>query len=284
MRRFKILHRTYYNFSGMVRLEPHTLRLRPKEGHTLRIESSSLEISPAASLRWHQDVEDNAVAIATFTAPTRQLAIESEVIIQQFNESPLDFLVDGYAVNYPFSYGVEDRLILSPYLQKNTPQAVGPLAEWVARTWRAGEPIQTYALLQQLCARINRSLVYQAREQPGVQTPAQTLALGTGSCRDFANLFMEAVRSLGLAARFVSGYLFAEPSAVNYGSTHAWAEVFLPGAGWIGFDPTLGVLAGVDHTAVAVARLPESVPPVAGSFVGPPGANLDVGVWVTELV
>lgn len=283
MRRFKILHRTYYNFAGTVRLEPHTLRLRPKEGHVLRIESASLDITPAATLRWHNDVEDNSVAIASFSTPTRQLAIESEIVIQQFNESPLDFLVDIYAAQYPFAYGEEDRLVLAPYLLTVARQDAERLAQWVAGSWRAGEPIQTYALLQRLCVRIHQSLAYQAREQPGVQTPAETLSRGTGSCRDFANLFMEAARYLGLAARFVSGYLYAEPSAANYGSTHAWAEVFLPGAGWIGFDPTIGKIVGTDHTAVAVARLPESVPPVAGAFIGPPGASLDVGVWVTEL-
>jgi len=284
MRRFKILHRTYYNFSGTVRLGPHTLRLRPKENHELRIESSSLDITPAATLRWHNDVEDNTVAIATFdNTPTQQLVIESEVIVQQFNESPLDFLVDGYAANYPFAYGAEDKLVLAPYLLTTARLASDPLAKWVAGLWRAGEPIQTYALLRRLCVHINQSLAYQAREQPGVQTPADTLLRGSGSCRDFAYLFMEAARHLGLAARFVSGYLYAEPSAANYGSTHAWVEVFLPGVGWKGFDPTIGKLVGTDHTAVAVARLPESVPPVAGSFVGPLGANLDVGVWVTEL-
>jgi transglutaminase-like putative cysteine protease len=284
MRRFKILHRTYYNFSGTVRLGPHVLRLRPKENHDLRIESASLDITPAATLRWHNDVEDNTVAIATFdNTPTQQLVIESEVIVQQFNESPLDFLVDGYAANYPFAYGAEDKLVLAPYLLTTTRQASDPLAKWVANLWRVGEPIQTYALLRRLCVHINQSLAYQAREQPGVQTPADTLLRGSGSCRDFAYFFMEAARHLGLAARFVSGYLYAEPSAANYGSTHAWAEVFLPGVGWKGFDPTIGKLVGTDHTSVAVARLPESVPPVAGSFVGPLGANLDVGVWVTEL-
>jgi transglutaminase-like putative cysteine protease len=191
--------------------------------------------------------------------------------------------VDDYAANYPFAYAAEDRIVLAPYLLTVTRQASEQLAQWVAGLWRGGEPIQTYALLQRLCVHINQSLVYQAREQPGVQTPADTLTRGTGSCRDFANLFMSAARHLGLAARFVSGYLYAEPSAFNYGSTHAWVEVFLPGAGWKGFDPTIGKLVGTDHTAVAVARLPESVPPVAGSFVGPPGASLDVGVWVTEL-
>ncbi|MBS1148270.1 MAG: hypothetical protein H6R08_2446 [Proteobacteria bacterium] len=235
MRRFKILHRTYYNFSGTVQLGPHALRLRPIEGHELRIESSSLDITPAATLRWHSDVEDNSVAIATFDTPTQQLVIESEVIIQQFNESPLDFLVDAYAADYPFAYGAEDSIVLAPYLLTTTRQASEPLAKWVASLWQAGEPIQTYALLQRLCIHINQSFAYQAREQPGVQTAADTLSLGTGSCRDFANLFMEAARHLGLAARFVSGYLYAEPSAANYGSTHAWAEVFLPGAGWKGF-------------------------------------------------
>lgn len=283
MQRFKILHRTYYNFSGPVWLEPHALRLRPKEGHELRIESSSLKITPPAALRWHRDVEDNSVAVATFDAPTQQLAIESEVIIQQYNEAPLDFLVDDYATHFPFTYNADDRVLLSPYLNADNSSGNGTLAEWVANIWQPGEPIQTYALLQRLCIHINQSLSYQIREEPGVQTPLDTLSRGAGSCRDFANLFMEAVRHLGLAARFVSGYLHAEPSSENYGSTHAWAEVFLPGAGWKGFDPTIGIIVGTDHIAVAVARLPESVPPISGTFVGPPGSSLDVGVWVTEL-
>ena len=283
MRRFKILHRTYYNFSGLVQLEPHALRLRPRSGPELHIESSTLNITPAASLRWHRDVEDNAVAIATFDTPASQLAIESEVIIQQYNEAPLDFLVDVYATDYPFAYDANDRIVLAPYMRSSRLPLHDPLVKWVSHVWRASEAIQTYALLERLCVHINQSLTYQIREAPGVQTPADTLTRGTGSCRDFANLFMEAVRHLGLAARFVSGYLHAEPSSANYGSTHAWAEVFLPGAGWKGFDPTIGKIVGTDHTAVAVARLSESVPPIAGSFLGPAGADLDVGVWVTEL-
>jgi len=283
MQRYKILHRTYYNFPAAVQLGPHVLRLRPREGHELHIESETLEITPPAMLRWHRDVEDNSVAIATFDTPATQLVIESEVIIQQFNESPLDFLVADYAIDYPFAYSPEDRVVLSPYMNGADHAASDPLAVWIANFWKPDEPIQTYALLQRLSTHIQQTLTYQIREEPGVQTAADTLSRGTGSCRDFANLFMEASQCLGLAARFVSGYLYAEPSAVNYGSTHAWAEVFLPGAGWKGFDPTIGKIVGTDHIAVAVARLPESVPPVAGSFAGPPGASLDVGVWVTEL-
>jgi transglutaminase-like putative cysteine protease len=280
MQRYKILHRTYYNFSGPVWLEPHALRLRPRVDHELRIESSSLKITPPATLRWHRDVEDNSVAIATFDSPASQLLIESEVIIQQHNLAPLDFLVADYATNYPFAYTPEDRVVLSPYVEH---AANDLLNEWISSLWKPSEQLQTYALLQRINLHIHQSLSYKVREEPGVQTAAETLTYGSGSCRDFANLFMEAARQLGLASRFVSGYLHAPPSPVNYGATHAWAEVYLPGAGWKGFDPTVGGIAGTDHIAVAVARLPKSVPPIAGSFIGPPGASLNVGVWVTEL-
>jgi transglutaminase-like putative cysteine protease len=283
MRRYHILHRTYYNFTAEVWLEPHALRLRPREGHELRIESSSLKITPPATLRWHSDVEGNSVAIATFDAPASQLLVESEVIIQQFNEAPLDFLMADYAIHYPFAYTPEDSVVLSPYMNQPEPTDRGLLTEWVARLWQPGERIQTYALLHRLGIHINQALSYRVREEPGVQSAEQTLACGTGSCRDFANLFMAAARRLGLAARFVSGYLHAPPSSADFGATHAWAEVYLPGAGWKGFDPTSGEIAGTSHIAVAVARLPELVPPISGSFVGPPGVNLDVGVWVTEL-
>ena len=283
MQRYKILHRTYYNFNAPVRLEPHTLRLRPKEGHELRIESSTLKITPTATLRWHRDAEDNSVAVASFDSPASQLLIESEVILRQYNQAPLDFLVADYAIDYPFAYQPEEWVVLSPYMNITEPEANEQLNEWIAGFWQPGERIQTYALLQRLGVHIQQSLQYQLREEPGVQSVLETLSCSTGSCRDSAYLFIEAARRLGFAARFVSGYLNSPPSSANYGATHAWAEVFLPGAGWKGFDPTIGEVAGTNHIAVAVARLPESVPPIAGSFVGPPGASLDVGVWVTEL-
>jgi transglutaminase-like putative cysteine protease len=285
MQRYKILHRTYYNFAASVQLEPHTLRLRPREGHELRVESASLETTPPATLRWHRDVEDNSVAIASFSVPTSQLLIESEVVVQQYNQAPLDFLVADHATDYPFAYRPEEAAVLTPYLAGAARPASGraQLTQWVETIWRSGEAIQTYALLRRLAAQIPQTLTYQLREEPGVQTPAETLARRTGSCRDSAFLFMEAARCLGLASRFVSGYLNAPPSTINYGATHAWAEVFLPGAGWKGFDPSIGSIVGTDHIAVAVARLPESVPPVSGSFIGPPETSFDVGVWVTPL-
>lgn len=283
MQRYKILDCTCYNFSAAVRLDPHTLLIRPREGHELRIESSILKITPPATLRWHRDVEDNSVAIATFDSLTSQLLIESEVIIQQYNRAPLDFLVADYAMNYPFSYTPEDRVVLAPYMNLAMRNSGDTLDQWLANSWRLDDQIQTYALLQRISTQICNGLSYLRREEPGVQTATETLSYGTGSCRDFANLFVEAARRLGLAARFVSGYHHAPPSTVDFGATHAWAEVYLPGAGWKGFDPTLDEVAGTNHIAVAVAKLPESVPPIAGSFFGAATASLDVGVWVTEL-
>ena len=283
MQRYRILHRTYYNFPDNVSLQPHELRLRPREGHDLRIESSSLVIIPDASLRWQRDMENNSIAIASFSSPSRQLSIESEIIITQFNEAPLDFLVADYAVDFPFAYAPDEQVVLLPYMVMALPESSSMLAELVAKVWQAGEPIQTIVLLQRIIVYIHHSLVYTIREETGVQTPRETLLKQSGSCRDFAFLFMEIARSLGLAARFVSGYLNAEPSSTDFGATHAWAEIYLPGVGWKGFDPTSGLIVGPDHIAVAVARLPESVPPVAGSYIGPVGATLDVGVWVTAL-
>lgn len=281
MQRYKILHRTFYNFSGAVVLGPHQLRLRPREDYELSIESSTLTITPPATLIWHRDVEGNSVANATFNSPTNQLAVESDVIIRQYNEVPLDFLVADYAITYPFTYPSDDKILLSPYMVYPAHKMKSLLGEWIANSWSSGERIQTYTLLQRLCTHIHQSLSYRVREEPGVQTAEQTLSSGTGSCRDFAALFMVAARCLGFAARFVSGYLHAPPSTDSLGATHAWAEVYLPGAGWKGFDPTIGEIAGSDHFAVAVARLPESVPPIAGSFFGTSGSSLDVGVWVT---
>jgi transglutaminase-like putative cysteine protease len=283
MRRLQILHRTYYNFSGPVRLEPHRLLLRPREGPGLHIESSSLEISPTATLRWLRDAYDNPVAIATFSEPAAQLSIVSHCVVQQFDETPLDFLVADFAVNYPFAYDTESLEVLTPYLRDGAGSAHAELADWLRRYWQPGEPVQTYGLLSRLCTGVHEAFTYQVREQPGVQAPAETLARNTGSCRDFANLFMIAARQLGLAARFVSGYLHAPAADGSSGSTHAWAEVYLPGAGWKGFDPTSGEIAGSRHIAVAVARTPEVVSPVSGAFLGPPGADLAVGVWVSEL-
>ncbi|MFH0709264.1 MAG: transglutaminase family protein [Pseudomonadota bacterium] len=281
MQRYKIIHRTYYNYSANVMLGAHNLLLRPREDYELRIESFTLKTIPESNILWHRDVEGNSVAIASFDLPTNQLLIESEVIIQQFNEDPLDFLVSDYAISYPFSYREDEQILLSPYMELPEQETINAVHEWISNFWKPDETIQTYTLLQRIAEYIYQTLLYKVREEPGVQSATQTLSYGTGSCRDFALLFMEAVRCLGLASRFVSGYLYA-PLMSEIGSTHAWAEVYLPGAGWKGFDPTIGKIAGSDHIAVAVARLAEAVPPIAGSFVGTADSTMDVGVWVSQ--
>ncbi len=283
MKRYKILHQTHYEFSNTVQLLPHTLRLRPREGHELRLESSRLDITPAAALRWQRDVEGNSVATATFSGKTRMLNIDSEIVIQQYDLVPHDFLVADYAVNYPFQYSDEDRVLLQPYVNIANKPEDPALNHWADGMWQFNEKIQTFALLLRLNQRIYQSISYCMREEEGVQAAAQTLALGSGSCRDSASLFMAAAKRLGFAARFVSGYVNSNAGMDISGSTHAWAEVFIPGAGWKGFDPTIGNIVGEDHVAVAVARLPESVPPVAGNFLGNPGAEVTVKVWVSEL-
>ncbi len=283
MQRYKIIHRTYYNYSSSVILGIHNLLLRPRESHELRIESFTLKSTPEAKLFWHRDVEDNSVAVATFEAPTQQLFIESEVIIQHYNESPLDFIVSDYAINYPFKYLANDEFILSSYMILPNEETRTLLNNWICNIYKYNEKIQTYTLLEKLTTYIFENFTYKVREEAGVQTAKQTLTYTSGSCRDFAFLFMEAVKCLGLATRFVSGYLYAPLMSHMVGSTHAWAEVYIPGGGWIGFDPTTGNIVGTDHIAVAVSRLPDNVPPIAGSFSGVSGSTLSVGVWVTKI-
>ena len=269
MRRLTISHLTEYRYAVPVTLGPHQLLLRPREGHDVHIESSKLDIFPAAQIKWHRDVFDNSVAVATFSEPADRLTIASEVLIEHYEEAPLDFLVADYAVIYPFIYGPEERVELLPYEQFAYPNDRDGLRDWVGGFGFVQGAIETYALLD----RMNRAVVdnfrYVKREEPGVQPPSRTLAERSGSCRDYAALFIEACRYLGLASRFVSGYLHAPATEAGNAATHAWAEVYLPGPGWKGFDPTLGEVTGDRHIAVAVARHPESLPPVTGSFMGP---------------
>jgi transglutaminase-like putative cysteine protease len=240
-----------------------------------------LQISPKATPRWHRDAENNSVAIATFSEPADSLRIESEVVIQQYHQDPLDFLVDPVAQFFPFQYSAEEQLLLAPYRRPVDHDAA--LELWVAGLSAPGEHLETCALLKRISSSIHDSFHDVRREEPGVQSPAHTSSSGRGSCRDVATLFLSASRLLGLATRFVSGDLHDPLSPEAGGSTHAWAEVYLPGASWTRFDPTTGTLAGPDHIAVAISHRPNAVPPVAGSFRGPARSSMTVGVWVTQL-
>jgi transglutaminase-like putative cysteine protease len=285
MRRLQIDHTTTYQYSAIVELLPHKLLLRPREGHDIRIESSRLEITPTATVKWQRDVYGNSVAIATFKEPMQILRIFSEVVIQHFEETPLDFLVAPYAVNFPFHYNPIERVDLIPYQVSLYPEDTQVVADWLFQFWQPGQLVETYVLLDRLNKAIAQNFTYLKREEPGVQTPAYTLQTLSGSCRDFATLFIEACRYVGLAARFVSGYLHAPIAELGGGATHAWSEVYLPGAGWKGFDSTSGHIVGNDHIAVAVNRHQRAIPPISGNFIGPtkPQPDLTVGVKVTDV-
>jgi len=273
MHRLKITHLTEYRFFNSVTLQAHKLLLRPREGADVHIESSTLRILPAHTVKWHRDVLDNSEAVVDFLEPSQLLSITSEVVIQHYVENPFDFLFEDYAVNYPFHYAPMDRVDLMPFLQPVYPGDEEAIRNWLELLGLGQPAMQSYALLDTINQAIMNRFTYYAREEPGVQTPGQTLAWGQGSCRDFAALFVETCRYLGLASRFVSGYAHAPATEHWSTTTHAWAEVYLPGAGWKGFDPTNGEVTGSRHIAVAVARHPESVPLVSGSFIGLSGSS-----------
>jgi len=267
MQRLRIQHVTEYQFPTEVTLNQHRLLLRPREGHDVRIESSKLKITPDYTIKWQRDVFDNSLAVVNFLERSDKLTIASEVVIQHYEQAPYDFLVEEYAVNYPFMYEQGEQVDLAAFQRMvffNDQQTIN---NWLLQLGLYG--METFALLVKLNQAISNNFRYQMREEAGVQSPAQTLTQRSGSCRDYATLFIEACRSLGFASRFVSGYLHAPATEAGNATTHAWVEVYLPGTGWKGFDPTAGEVTGNRHIAVAVARDPEAVPPVSGSFIGP---------------
>lgn len=266
MQRLRIKHVTEYLFPTEVTLNQHRLLLRPREGHDVRIESSKLEISPAYTIKWQRDVFDNSLAVVNFLERADTLRIASEVVIQHYEHAPYDFLVEDYAANYPFLYAVGEQVDLASFQQPVFFNEQHIINHWLQQLGLHG--METFALLVKMNQVIHSQFRYQMREEPGVQSPSQTLNQRSGSCRDYATLFIEACRCLGLASRFVSGYLHAPATEAGNATTHAWVEVYLPGTGWKGFDPTAGEVTGSHHIAVAVARDPESVPPVSGSFIG----------------
>jgi len=234
----------------------------------MRVVSSKLEISPQFRIHWKRDVYNNSVAVVNFQQAAKELTIASEVVVEHYEEQLPDFVLEDYARSYPFDYDPAEQIDLEPYLSPVYPQDQHGLSAWLADVWNPNTKVDTIAMLTTLNTRIANGLRYQTREEPGVQSPSQTLSLGMGSCRDFANLFIESCRHFGLASRFISGYVANDTTAPWNSATHAWAEVYLPGSGWRGFDPTSGLLVSGDHIAVAVHRHPEAVPPVSGAFVG----------------
>jgi transglutaminase-like putative cysteine protease len=280
--KIRIQHRTTYNYSQPVTFGQHKIMIRPREGHDIHIESSILEITPGHTIHWMRDVNGNSIAKVDFTENAAKLMIYSELVLQHYDSNPLDFVLEESAVHYPFVYDPNTLPELTAFTPTIYPKDNARLGEWLSQFWKPGNaPIETIALLQRLNQFIHDNFQYQRRDEPGVQTSAETLKKNGGSCRDFATLFLEACRYWGLAARFVSGYMQCEATEAGGASTHAWTEVYLPGAGWKGFDPTSGIVTGAQHVAVAVARDPENAAPISGSFTGPGSAFLGIHVDVT---
>jgi len=269
--KLKISHVNIYRYERPVELTNHQLMLRPVESHGLQIRSEKLEVYPAHNLSWKHDVFNNSVAQIHFTGKTEELRITSEYTVEQFNINPFNFALDLYANLLPFDYQGEDLIDLAPFLIRQYPADHSVLEEWLVPRLVPNGKTETLKFLLALNEHIASHFNYGRREEPGVQSPAQTLALGSGTCRDFALLLMEAARHLGLAARFVSGYLCSsdnEAVEIAANATHAWTEIYLPGAGWKGFDPTSGILAASLHVPVATTRNPEQATPIRGSYLG----------------
>jgi transglutaminase-like putative cysteine protease len=282
----KIRHTTIYHFRESVNLSPHRLMLRPRESRELRLMSHVLTTTPDAVTTWAHDVFGNAVALATFAKPASTLVIDSvgDILLNAV-EWPV-FDIAASAISYPFRYSDAEWTDLGALTLAQFPDPDAQLQKW-ARGFVRSNPTDTLSLLKELNAGVAQRVQYQSREVEGTQAPNETLNLGSGSCRDFAVLFAEAARQLGFGTRIVSGYLH-DPNHIllgsaEGGSTHAWAEVFIPGAGWITFDPTNRSVGGKYLIPVAVARDINHCMPVSGSFFGPSGSflGMDVRVSVT---
>ncbi|PWR18496.1 transglutaminase family protein [Zavarzinia aquatilis] len=286
--RMTVRHVTRYQYSGPVTFGPHRLMLRPRDSHDLRLLDATLRLSPPAELRWIHDVFGNSIAIAEFAEDAAVLEIESTLRLERYPYVPPSMDIDADAATYPFIYASDDRRDLGPLRETHYPDPKGRLAEWAAGFVMA-KGTDTLALLSDINDGIHQGFAYQARDEEGTQTPVETLERGSGTCRDFALLFIEAARHLGLGARFVSGYLYdpaldagAEGAAVQgAGATHAWAEVFLPGAGWVEYDPTNGLIGSEALIRVAVTRDPAQAIPISGSFTGDAGGYLGMEVEVS---
>lgn len=265
---------------------PHRLMLRPRESRSLRVIAHEVEVNPTAAISWAHDVSGNSVATAAIQNPSEQLTIDSFVKLELDADRWPVFEIAASAASFPFLLSEDEMLDLGALRLQSYLDMGGLLGNW-AQEFVAGNPTNTLALLKDLCAGVAARTTYEPREEEGAQSPTQTLGRGRGSCRDFAVLFVDAVRSLGFGARIVSGYLYdpdrSAAGSGGAGSTHAWTEVYVPGAGWIMFDPTNRSVGGFNLIPLAVARDIKQTMPVSGSFVGDGEAfvGMDVRVRVT---
>ena len=283
-----VRHKTTYTYKQPVTFGEHRLMSRPRDSHDLRLLDTTLTITPpASSIRWMHDVFGNSIAIASFTESAAQLVFESAFRAEHFPVPPQALVVEPYAEKFPFSYSAEDAADLGRTKERHYPDSEHKVDAWAKGVLEKTPDGKTLDVLMAMTTGVKEQFEYVARDAEGVQTPVETLSLGSGSCRDFAVFMMEAVRSLGLAARFVSGYLYDEKligaagGMIGGGATHAWLQVFLPGAGWVEYDPTNALAGGANLIRVAVAGDASQAVPLAGSYQGPPDAFVSMAVEVS---
>jgi transglutaminase-like putative cysteine protease len=285
--RLNIRHSTVYRYRRPVTFGEHRAMFRPRDSHDLRVLDARLVLSPPGDVRWIHDVFSNSIALITFDQPAEELRFDSVIEIEHYGLNDPQMMLREYAASYPFRYDNEQMPDLLPTLQCHYPDPDGAIGAWVRQFLDRAESTNTEELLIRITRAIRQQFVYQERAIHGTRTPTETLSLRSGTCRDFALFMIEAVRSLGLAARFVTGYLYDPaldgegPALEGAGATHAWVQVYLPGAGWIEFDPTNGLIGGTNLIRVGVARDPKQAIPLQGSYSGTASDFIDMQVEVT---
>lgn len=246
---------------------------RPRDSFDQTLLSSHLDVDPKPDyIRWIHDVFGNCVALVGFTGKARELCFGTNIRLDHTQQVEMDLQIDAEALHYPFAYDPEEVVDLERTIKRHFADPDDEVGRWTRQFVRIGQPTETGRLLMTLCYAIHESFIYARRLEHGTQTPLETLRLRRGTCRDFALLMMEAARSLGLAARFVTGYIYVPDrdgsTKLGGGSTHAWCQVYLPGAGWVEFDPTNGIVGNRDLIRVGVARDPKQAVPLSGSYDG----------------
>jgi transglutaminase-like putative cysteine protease len=290
MTTLSVRHVTTYRYSRPVAFGEHRLMFRPRDSYDQKLLAADLRITPQpAGVRWIHDVFGNCVALVRFAGLAEALRFESRIRLDHTPANVPELEIEESAKTYPFAYDPEEMPDLQPVITRRYGGPDDAVHRWVRAFLRKGRPTRTGELLMTLTQAITEGFVYERRSESGTRDPALTLRLGRGSCRDFALLMMEAVRSLGFAARFVSGYLYVPdrdgPQRLGGGSTHAWCQVYIPGAGWVEFDPTNGIVGNRDLVRVAVARDPSQAVPLSGTWHGS-GADclgMEVAVQVRDL-
>jgi transglutaminase-like putative cysteine protease len=284
-----IHHKTEYRYTHPVAFGEHRIMLRPRDGHDLRVLSGNLKIVPEpASLRWIHDVFGNSVAIATFDTRAKTLSFSSTATVEHNPAEEFALTADDPAYFYPFLYDDEELTDLVQFIKPQYGDPDGELSMWARGFLDEQGMTPTYNILSGMTHGIRKAFTYRKRHEHGTQHPLDTLQTKSGTCRDYALFMIEALRRLGIAARFVSGYLFIPGDRahgyVGGGSTHAWVQVYLPSAGWIEFDPTNGIVGTKDLVRVAVARDPRQAIPLHGTYMGPADAfvGMDVSINVVS--